>query len=80
MYTNALTHEEKREKALQDVKLFIANGWDLKEETPEFFLLTRNEASKGVHFLIFLFTFWFTLGITNLIYHLLSKKKKRILK
>ncbi|MFA6150998.1 MAG: hypothetical protein WC716_06750 [Chitinophagaceae bacterium] len=72
--------DQKREKALNDAKMYMANDWELKEETPEYFLLTRNEASKGTHLLIFLFTFWFTIGIGNLIYHLLSKKKKKIMK
>ena len=30
--------EEAREKAMNDVKLYLANDWNLKEETPEFFL------------------------------------------
>ena len=47
-----------REDALKDVKLYLANDWNLKEETPEFFLLTRNEASTSGHVLVFLFTWW----------------------
>jgi hypothetical protein len=57
-----------REEALKDVKLYLANDWVLKEETPEYFLLTRNEASVSGHFIIAIFTFW-TLGIGNLIYY-----------
>lgn len=74
------TPQEARAEALKDVKLYMANGWDLKEETPQYFLLTRNEASTGGHILILILTVWWTLGIGNLIYHVVSVKKKRILK
>lgn len=69
-----------REKAMADVKLYLANDWNLKEETPEFFLLTRNEGSTTGHVLIFLFFGWWTLGIANLVYYLAKKKTKKILK
>ena len=59
-----------------EVKMYIANGWDLKEETPEFYLLTRNEGSGLIHFILFLMTF----GVGNLIYWLFTNKKKKILK
>ena len=69
-----------REKAMADVKLYLANDWNLKEETPEFFLLTRNEGSTTGHILIFLFFGWWTFGIANLVYYLAKKKSKKILK
>lgn len=69
-----------RDEALRDVKMYQANDWNLKEETPEYFLLTRNESSKTGHIVVFLLTFWWTIGIGNLIYHLLSVKKKKIIK
>jgi hypothetical protein len=68
-----------REKALADVKLYLANDWQLKEETPEFFLLTRYKASFTKHLILFIFTWW-TFGLANLIYHLVSTEKKKILK
>ena len=67
---------QKREEALKDVKLYLANDWELKEETPEFFILKRNEASKTVHIILF-FT---TCLIGNLVYHFLSIKTKKIMK
>ena len=71
---------EKREKALQEVKMYQSNDWDLKEETPEYFLLKRNGASIGGHVVVFLLTFWFTLGLGNIAYWLLSFKTKKIIK
>ena len=72
--------KQAREDALKDVKLYLANDWNLKEETPEYFLLTRNEASTSGHILVAFFTFWWTLGVGNLIYYFMKKKKKKILK
>jgi len=71
--------KQARDKALQEVKMYQSNDWDLVEETPEFFLLKRNTATIGGHVLVFLLTFWFTLGIGNLIYWLASYKKKKII-
>ena len=72
--------KQAREDALRDVKLYLANDWNLKEETPEYFLLTRNEASTTAHILILLFFGWWLLLIPNIIYHFSKKKKKKILK
>jgi len=68
--------KQAREEAIKEMKMYQANGWELKEETPEFFLLNRNEASTVVQIILF----FFTCGIGNLIYHLMSKKTKKILK
>jgi len=75
-----LTPEQKREKALQDVKLYMAAAWDIQEETPEYFLLKQNKASKTGHFFIFLFFGWWLLLIPNILYHFLSKENKKIIK
>ena len=71
---------QAREEALKDVKLYLANDWNLKEETPEYFLLTRNEASGTAHVLIAVTFGWFFLFIPNVIYHFMKNKKKKILK
>jgi hypothetical protein len=69
----------KREEAIKDMKMYLANDWNLKEETPEYFLLKRNTASTGIHILLALF-FWWLIFIPNIIYHFSKKETKKILK
>mgnify|MGYP003975438279 FL=1 len=71
---------KSREEALRDVKLYMANDWDLKEETPEYFLLARNEASFTGHLVIALFVGWWLLFIPNIIYYFSKKKTKKVFK
>lgn len=71
---------EDRNEAKRDMKMWLANDWELKEETPEMFILTKNKQTGWGHFWVFLFTFWFTFGIGNLIYYFVSKKTKKIIK
>lgn len=70
----------KRDEALQQVKMYMSNDWELVEETPEFFLMKKNTATGGGHVLVFVLTFWFTLGLGNLAYWALSNKNKKIIK
>jgi hypothetical protein len=74
--------EEKanREDAKRDMKMWMANDWDLKEETPEYFIMKKNTATTSGHIWVALFTIWWTLGIGNLIYWLANKKTKKIMK
>jgi len=69
-----------RDRALAAVKLYMANDWNLKTETPEYFLLTKNGASLMGHVLIFIFFGWWTLGITNLAYWIIQRKTKKVIK
>ncbi len=82
MNTTLQIDERKRarDEAIQDMKMYLANDWQLKEETPEYFLLTRNESSTIGHILIAFFTIWWTFGIANLIYYFAKKKNKKIIK
>ncbi|HRG87530.1 MAG TPA: hypothetical protein PLW44_00820 [Chitinophagales bacterium] len=68
--------KKAREEAIKEMKMYQANGWELKEETPGYFLLTRNEASTLIH-VILLFC---TCLIGNIIYHFMSNKSKKIMK
>ena len=70
---------ESRKEAIQDMKMYLANDWNLKEETPEYFLLTRNNASTTVHILLALCFCWMAF-IPNIIYHFAKKEKKKIVK
>jgi len=77
-----LNKEEKEDRieAKRDMKMWLANDYELVEETPEFFLMKKNTATFGRHLLVFFLTFWCTWGIGNLIYHLVSVKKKKVIK
>lgn len=72
--------DKKRDAALQEVKLYQSNDWELKEETPEYFLLKKNTATVAGHVLVFLFTWWFTFGLGNLFYWAINNKTKKIIK
>jgi len=63
-----------------EVKMYIANGWDIKEDTPEFVLLRRNSATMLGHVFIFVFFGWWTFLLANLVYQLAQKETKKILK
>jgi len=75
-----IKEEEARERALQEVKLYQSNDWDIKEERPEYFLLTRNTQTITGHIFIFIFTVWFSFGLLNLAYWGLCRKTKKIIK
>jgi len=76
-----MTNEQqsKRDDALADIKLYQASGWEVKEETGAYFLLTRNTSTVAGHLLVFII-FWWTLGIANVLYHLFNKETKKIVK
>ena len=78
--TDAKEKKVARAVAYQDVKMYLANDWTLKEETPEYFLLGRNQATTGGHILVACLTIWWTAGLGNLVYWLMNRKKKKILK
>ncbi len=71
------TTDEKREKALADVKLYMANDWEVKEETPEYFLLTRKKKGSC---LIHLLLLCLTAGVGNVIYYFMAKDTKKVFK
>jgi len=63
-----------------EIKMYQANSWEIFEETPEYVELRRNTSTGGGHLLVLLITFWFTLGIGNLIYYFMKKEKKKLMK
>jgi hypothetical protein len=71
----------KLSKEVRDeIKIYQANDYDIKEETPEYVIMEKRTATFGGHILVFLFTFWWTWGIGNLLYWLFAKKTKKIIK
>ena len=72
--------EEERNEAKRDMKMWLAADWELKEETPEMFVLRKNTQSGMGHLIVFLIFGWWTLGIANLIYMWASRKTKKIIK
>ncbi len=74
-----MTNKQDREEAKKDMKMYLANDWDLAEETPEYFLLRRNEGSTAIHILLALF-FWWLAFIPNILYYFMSRKTKKIIK
>ena len=71
---------QQREDELREVKLYQSNNWDISEETETFFILKRNTASLLGHILVFLLTFWFTMGIGNIVYWFAKRETKKIIK
>ena len=72
-------NEGARKKANEDVKLYIASGWSIKEETKESYILVLDKASFIGHLLILVIFGWWTFFIPNILYHFLSKEEKEIL-
>lgn len=68
-----------RTEALNQVKMYQSNDWELVEETPEYFLLKKNTGTVAGHILLLIF-FWWTFGLANLAYWALSNKKKKVVK
>lgn len=68
-----------RKEALEQVKYHVASGWEVVAETPQHFFLKRNTATPTGHILVLWF-FWWTLGLGNIIYWLICKQSKTILK
>jgi len=68
-----------RKEALNQVKMYQANDWEVVEETPEYFLLKKNTGTATGHILLLIF-FWWTLGLANLLYWAVNNKKKKVVK
>lgn len=63
----------------QDLKLYLASGWNLAEETPEYYVIKKNTATPIGHILIVIF-FWWTLGLANLLYWAVCNKTQKVMK
>ena len=72
--------QDEREEAMKTVKMYQASDWSVKEENEAFILMERNSATTTGHLLILLLFGWWTFGLANLTYYLVSKKTKKIIK
>jgi len=85
MQNHQATFSEKnidamRDEAIKEALDNMKNDWKLKDETPDYFLLTKtNETLKGQILIALLFGWWLFF-IPNLIYHFATKKNKKIYK
>jgi hypothetical protein len=68
-----------KDEAIKDVKLYLASGWNLKSETPDYYVLSKSATTGLGHLIVFILTFP-TAGIGNIIYALVAKKTLRIMK
>lgn len=73
-----------RTKRLQrEIDDLVAQGWQIEDETPDrVVMVDREVGSVGSHVLVALLTFWFSLGIGNVVwaaYNYVSKSRRRVL-
>ena len=74
-----MVDKKARAEAKQEVKMYQSNDWELKEETPEYFLLTRERKANG--WLVFLgLCFYIIPGVVYYIWVKTSPDKKKIIK
>ncbi len=76
----SLQKKQSREKVLKDIWLLMEKRWILKDETPEYFLLTRRNVSLNGHMIIAVLLGWWLFFIPNLVYHLAMNERKKIFK
>jgi len=76
----ALHINQSRVDALRLVWFYMEKNWTLKDETPEYFLLTRTNVTLIGHLIIALLLGWWLIFIPNLIYHMAMQEKKKIYK
>ena len=73
--------EDNMKKEIQnEIKMYQARDWEIKEDLPTHVVLEKNTATLAGHLIVFFLTAWFTLGIGNLVYWLMSKKTKKVIK
>jgi len=76
----AMANGQTRVDALRIVWSYMEKNWTLKDETPEYFLLTRTRVTLAGHIVIALFLGWWLLFVPNLIYHMAMQETKKIYK
>ncbi|MFD1564051.1 zinc ribbon domain-containing protein [Haloarchaeobius amylolyticus] len=73
-----------RSKRVQrEIDDLVAQGWRIEEETPDRVVMVDREfGSIGSHIVVALLTFWFSLGVGNVVwaaYNYVSNSRRRVL-
>jgi len=73
-----------RSKRIQrEIDDLVAQGWRIEEETPDrVVMVDRKYGSVGSHILVALLTFWFSLGVGNVVwaaYNYVANSQRRVL-
>ena len=73
-----------RSKRVQrEIDDLVAQGWRIEEETPDRVVMVDREfGSVGSHIVVALLTFWFSLGVGNVVwaaYNYVSNSRRRVL-
>ncbi|WP_227375417.1 zinc ribbon domain-containing protein [Haladaptatus halobius] len=59
----------RTDRIQREIDTALAEGWRIESETPDrVVLVKRNYGDFGVHIVLALLTFWWTLGVGNLAY------------
>jgi len=66
-------------EAKEVIKMLQMSDWEFKDDKGTYILMEKQEDTGLGHFIVLILTFW-TFGIGNLIYHLISHKKKKVFK
>lgn len=73
-------HSNRLQREVDDL---VAQGWRIEEETPDRVVMVDRAFGSAVsHVLVALLTFWFTMGIGNVVwaaYNYVSKSQRRVL-
>ena len=74
-----MVSKKERDDAKLEVKMWLSNDWELKEETPEYFLLAKERTANG--WLVFLgLCLYIIPGVAYYIWVKTSPSKKKIIK
>ncbi|TMT85935.1 zinc ribbon domain-containing protein [Haloterrigena sp. H1] len=73
----------RSKRVQQEIDDLVAQGWRIEEETPDRVVMVDREfGSVGSHIVVALLTFWFSLGVGNVVwaaYNYVSNSRRRVL-
>lgn len=73
-------HSKRLQREIDDL---VAQGWTIEEETPDRVVVVDREfGSVGSHILVALLTFWFSMGLGNVVwgaYNYVANSRRRVL-